>query len=177
MLSIETTLSGKEYRLIRILRAIGNDNRYIIFKNLEKGPVYAADMNGPLKISRPALGKHVRSLINEGLVEQKHVVEGGTAKALYEITDFGTKIIGKIKSFTEDMEALSSEIKSELQEELLDINAQISSTKAILRGLEKRVKNKEISPQDCSSLKSDYDKKLDSLKKREKELKQRLDKK
>ena len=134
-------------------------------------------MNGPLKISRPALGKHVRVLINEGLVEQKHVVERGTAKAVYEITDFGRKIIGKIRSFTEDMEAMTSEINREFQEELLDVNAQISSMKAILRGLEKRVKNNEISPQDYSSLKSDYDKKLDSLKKREKELKQRLDKK
>ena len=71
---------------------------------------------------------------------------------------------------------MTSKINRELQEELLDVNAQISSMKAILRGLEKRVKNNEISPQDYSSLKSDYDKKLDSLKKREKELKQRLDK-
>jgi len=74
------------------------------------------------------------------------------------------------------MEAMTSKINREFQEELLDVNAQISSMKAILRGLEKRVKNNEISPQDYSSLKSDYDKKLDSLKKREKELKQRLDK-
>lgn len=130
-----------------------------------------------MKISRPALGKHVRSLINEGLVEQKHVVERGTAKAVYEITDFGRKILGKIRSFTEDMEAMTSKINRELQEELLDVNAQISSMKVILKGLEKRVKNNEISPQDYSSLKSDYDKKLDSLKKREKELKQRLGKK
>ena len=174
-MSIETTLTGKEYRLIRILRAIGNNNRYIIFKNLEEGPIYAADLNGPLKISRPALGKHVRSLISEGLVEQEHIVEGGTAKAVYEMTDFGKKIIGKIKSFTEDMEVISNEISSELREELLDVNVQISSMKSILRRLEKRVKNNEISPQDYSSLKSDYDNKLDSLKKREKELKQRLD--
>lgn len=130
-----------------------------------------------MKISRPALGKHVRALINEGLVEQKHIVERGTAKAVYEITDFGRKIIGKIRSFTEDMEAMTSKINREFQEELLDVNAQISSMKAILRGLEKRVKNNDISPQDYSSLKSDYDKKLDSLKTREKELKQRLDKK
>jgi translation initiation factor 2B subunit (eIF-2B alpha/beta/delta family) len=75
------------------------------------------------------------------------------------------------------MDAMTSEIKRELQEELLDVNAQISSMKAILRGLEKRVNTNEISTQDYSSLKSDYDKKLDSLKKREKELKQRLDKK
>ena len=129
-----------------------------------------------MKISRPALGKHVRALINEGLVEQKHVVEGGTAKAVYEITDFGRKIIGKIRSFTEDMAVMTSKINRELQEELLDVNAQISSMKAILRGLEKRVKNNEISTQDYSSLKSDYDKKLDSLKKREKEIKQRLEK-
>jgi len=127
-----------------------------------------------LKISRPALGKHVRSLINEGLVEQKHVVEGGTAKAVYEITDFGRKTIGKIRSFTEDVEAMTVETNRELQEELLDVNAQISSVKVILEGLEKRVKNNEISSQDHSSLKSDYDKKLDSLKKREKELKQRV---
>lgn len=65
----------------------------------------------------------------------------------------------------------------ELQEELMDVNAQISSIKAILKGLEKRVKNNEISHQDYLSLKSDYDKKLDSLKKREKEIKQRLDRK
>jgi len=130
-----------------------------------------------LKISRPALGKHVRALINEGLVEQKHVVEGGTAKAVYELTDFGKKIIEKVRSFTEDMEAMTSINNRELQEELMDVNAQISSMKAILRELEKRVKNNEISHQDYLSLKSDYDKKLDSLKKREKELKQRLDKK
>lgn len=72
---------------------------------------------------------------------------------------------------------MTSKINREFQEELLDVNAQISSMKAILRGLEKRVKNNEISPQDYSSLKSDYDKKLDSLMKREKEVKQRLDKK
>jgi len=130
-----------------------------------------------LKISRPALGKHVRALINEGLVEQKHVVEGGTAKAVYELTDFGKKIIVKIRSFTEDMEAMTSINNRELQEELMDVNAQISSIKAILKGLEKRVKNNEISHQDYLSLKSDYDKKLDSLKKRKKERKQRLDRK
>ncbi len=127
-----------------------------------------------MKISRPALGKHVRALINEGLVEQKHVVEGGTAKAVYEITDFGRKTIGKIRSFTEDMEVMTSKINRELQEELLDVNAQISSIKVTIKGLEKRVKNNEISSQDYSSFKSDYDKTLDSLKKREKELKERL---
>jgi predicted ArsR family transcriptional regulator len=130
-----------------------------------------------LKISRPALGKHVRTLINEGLVKQKHVVEGGTAKAVYELTDFGKKIIEKVRSFTEDMEAMTSKIIIEVEEELMEVNVQISSMKAILKGLEKRMNNNEISPQDYSSLKSDYDKKLDSLKKREKELKQRLDKK
>jgi len=110
-------------------------------------------------------------------VEQKHVVEGGTAKAIYELTDFGKKIIEKVRSFTEDMEAITSINNRDLQEELMDVNAQISSIKAILKGLEKRVKNNEISHQDYLSLKSDYDKKLDSLKKREKEIKQRLDKK
>lgn len=110
-------------------------------------------------------------------MKQKHVVEGGTAKAVYELTDFGKKIIEKVRSFTEDMEAMTSKIIIEVEEELMEVNVQISSMKAILKGLEKRMNNNEISPQDYSSLKSDYDKKLDSLKKREKELKQRLDKK
>lgn len=138
---------------------------------------YAADLYEPLKISRPALGKHVRALINEGLVEQKHIIEGGTAKTVYEITDFGKKILGKIQSFTEDMENMTITTSRALQEELMDVNAQISGIKAILRGLEKQMNDNEISSQDYSSIKSEYNKKLDSLKKKEKELKQRLDKK
>jgi DNA-binding MarR family transcriptional regulator len=172
--SIKTTLSGNEYRLIRILRALGNNNRYIIFKNLEDGPRYAATLNEPLKISRPALGKHARRLIVEGLIEQKHVVEGGTAKTVYELTEFGKKIIEDVRNLTDDLGVVRARA---LREELMEVNAQINSMKTILNGLEMRVKNNEISSEDHSILKSDYDKKLDILKKRENEIRLRLENK
>lgn len=173
-MKINTTISKKEYGLMRILRALANENRFIVFKNLQEGQCYATELNGPMKISRPALSKHVRILIKEGLVGKKHVVEGGTAKAVYELTDFGEKIAEKINAFTKDIESITSQINRELHEELMDVNTQINSTKAILKGLEKRVKNKEISPQDHARLKNDYGETLKNLRKRQKELKERL---
>jgi len=163
--------------MVRVLRALANENRFVIFKNLQKGSSYATEMNGPLKISRPALGKHVRILINEGLVEQTHEIERGKAKTVYKLTDFGVNLSERINKLTMDIEAITSQKDMELHENLMDIDAQINSTKAILKGLEKSAKNNEISPQDYSSLKSDYNKQLNLLKKKERELKQRLGKK
>lgn len=176
-MKINTTLSKNEYGLVRILRALANENRFIVFKNLQKGRCYATELNGPLKISRPALGKHVRILINEGLVEQKHVIEGGTAKTVYELTDFGANFAERINKLTMDIEAITSQITRRFHEELLDINTQINSTKAILKGLEKRIKNKELSPQVHTKLKNDYRKTLDTLMKKQRELKERLSEK
>jgi len=173
-LKITTRLSKSEYGLVRILRALANENRFIIFKNLQTGPCYATELNDPLKISRPALGKHVRILSNEGLVEKKHVVERGTAKTVYELTDFGEKIAEKINGFTKDFEVITSQINRELHEELMDVNTQIDSTDMILKGLAKRLKNKEISPQDYDGLKSDYEKTIIRLDKKRNELKEEL---
>ena len=105
------------------------------------------------------------------------MVESGTAKAVYELSDFGKKIREKLKGFAEEMDALTNTIDRDLREALMDVTVQAGSMKSILNGLEKQLKNKEISPQDYSSLKSEYDNKLTSLKKKEKEIKLRLDKK
>lgn len=173
-MKINATLLKKEYGLVKILRALANENRFIIFKNLQKGPCFATELNGPLKISRPALGKHVRILINEELVEQKHVVESGTVKTFYELTDFGRNIAEKINEFTKDIDDVTGQINRDLNEELIDIDAQIISTNRILKGLEKRLKNYQISRQGYESLKSDYVKKLSDLGRRRRELKKRV---
>ena len=173
-MKIDTTLSKKEYGFVRILKALANENRFIIFKNLQNGECYATELSGPLKISRPALGKHVRILIKEGLVEKKHVVEGGTAKTVYELTDFGEKIAGKINGFTKDVEAITSLINREFREELMDIDAQIKSTNAIIKGIKTRFKNEEISSKEYKSLKSDYEERLNKLRKKRNEIKGRL---
>ena len=171
---IDTTLSAKNYRLVRILRALANENRFIVFHNLQRGQFYATKLNNALKISRPALGKHVRILINEGLVEQKHLVEGGTAKTVYELTDFGSKIAERINRLSDGIGALTSQITRELNEELTEVNTQINSTETILKDLENSLKNKEISSKDYSSLKTDYEKTLSKLKKEQTKLKERL---
>lgn len=173
-MEFETTLSANDYRLVRILRALANENRFIILHNLQRGPLYATELNIALKISRPALGKHVRILIKEGLAEQKHVVEGGTAKTVYELTDFGSKISERVNGLTEGIGDLKSQITSELREKLTEVNIQIKSIDEILKGIETRFKNKEITSKDYSSLKSDYEKTLTSLKKRQKALRERV---
>ena len=176
-MEIETALSANDYRLVRVLRALANENRFIIFHNLQRGPFYATELNSALNISRPALGKHVRILIKEGLVEQKHVVKGGTAKTVYGLTDFGSKISERINGLTEGIGDLTIQITKELDEKLTEVNIQINSTETILKNLENRLKNKEIPSKDYSSLKTDYEKTLSKLKKEQKELKERLRKK
>lgn len=173
-MAIDTILSANNYRLVRILRALANENRFIIFKNLQKGSFYAIELNDALKISRPALGKHVRILINEGLVEQKHIVKGGTVNTIYDLTDFGIKIAEKLNGLTEGIGDLTSHITRERREELTEINTQINSTETVLKGLENRLKNKEISQQDYQGLKSDYEEAIKKLLNRRNELKKRL---
>jgi len=173
-LKINTVLLKNEYGLVRILRALANENRFIVFKNLQMGPCFATELNGPLNISRPALGKHVRVLINEELVEQKHVVESGTVKTIYELTDFGRNIAEKINEFTKDIEDVTSKIHMKLSEDLMVIDAQINSTREILKGLEKRLKNYKISRHVYDSLKSDYEKKISDLGRRRREMKKRF---
>ena len=170
-MKLTKVLSKHEYRWVRLLRALANENRFIIFKTLQKNPQYATELNTALGISRPALGKHVRILIREGLVEQKYVFEKGTAKAVYELTVFGTKIAEGMKEFMENVEDISKEVVKTYRGELMDVNAQISSTYSILKGLEKKMKNKEISFQDYRTLKADYEKKINLLQKRRNKLK------
>jgi predicted transcriptional regulator len=175
LLNITTTISGNEYRLTRLLRALGNENRLLIFKNLQNGQCYATELSNALKISRPALGKHVRVLIGEKLAEQNHVVENGSAKAIYELTDFGEKIAVKINALTEDIEAITNQIVNELHSECMDVNAQINSSNKVLKDIKKKLKNKEISYQDYEYLKKDYEKKIKELKKRRDELNNKLE--
>lgn len=172
-MKINTALSKNEYGLVRILRALANENRFIVFKNLQMGPCFATELNGPLNISRPALGKHVRILRNEKLVEQKHVVESGTVKTIYELTDFGRNIADKINEFTEDIEDVTSKMHLKFSEDLMVIEAQINSTREILKGLEKRLMSKKISRHVYDSLKSDYEKKIVDLGRRRREMKMR----
>ncbi len=115
-------------------------------------------------------------MIDVGLVEQEHVVESGTAKAVFELSDFGKAISEKLRGFTEEMGGITNNIDRDLREALMDVAVQTNSMKSILKGLDKRVKNNEISPQDYSNIKEDYTQKLKSLKKRENEIKQRLEK-
>lgn len=171
---INTILSGNEYRLVRLLRALANENRLLIFKNLQKGWCYATKLNEAIKISRPALGKHVRILIGEKLVEQNYVIENGTGRATYKLTDFGEKIAKKMNSLSDDIELIANQIVNELQEELMDVNAQINSSNKVLKELEKRLKKKEISKQDYDNLKVDYEEKINELKKRRRELQNEL---
>lgn len=173
-MAINATLSVNEYRLVRLLRALSNENRLIIFKNLQDGRCYATELSNALKISRPALGKHVGILIGEGIVEQNHVIENGAAKAIYELTDFGKKIVEKLNALTNDVESITTQITNELQEELMDVNAQISSSNKVLKELEKRMKKKDMPGHDYENLKVEYEKKIDELKKRRRELQNKL---
>jgi len=173
-LPIKSSLSGNEYRFMRLLRALGNENRFILFKNLQKGQCYATELSNVLKISRPALGKHVGILIGEGLVEQNHVIEHGAAKAVYELSSLGESIAKKMNMLTDDIESITAQIVKEMREELMDINAQINGSKNVLKELERKLDKKEISNQDYESLKAEYNKSLDELKVRKLELENNL---
>jgi DNA-binding HxlR family transcriptional regulator len=173
-LTITTTLSSNEYGLVRILRALANENRFIVFKNLQNDRHFATKLNAALNISRPALAKHVRILRDVKLVEQTHDVETGTVKTVYELTDFGKKIGEKIRGLTTDIEDISRQIKRDLNAELIDVNAHIRSTDLIVKGLEQRRKNKAITFREYEVLKSEYEHKRDDMQRRRQDLQKRL---
>lgn len=56
----------------------------------------------------------------------------------------------------------------------MDVNAQISSSNKVLKELEKRMKKKDMPGHDYENLKVEYEKKIDELKKRRRELQNKL---
>ena len=167
-------LSSNEYGLVRILRALANENRFIVFKNLQEDRQYAADLNAALSISRPALAKHVRILREVRLVEQTHDMETGRVKTAYILTEFGRKIGEQIQGLTTAIGDISRQITRDLQEELIDVNAQIRSTEIVLRGLEQRRKNQAITSQEYEELTAEYKQKRDDMRRRQRDLQRRL---
>ena len=138
-------LSEREYRLVGILRALGEEKRFLILKNLKVGPRYASELSDALKISRAALEKHVRKLSHVNLVNKKLLMEGGRAKAKFELTDFAKSIAKEIEGIVTDISKVEAHLVNERYREMLtEVTTQIESIVAIMKRLEDRLRNEEI---------------------------------
>ena len=173
-MKITTSLSSNEYGLVRLLRALANENRFIVFKNLQSDRHYATDLNAALNISRPALTKHIRILRDVKLIEQTHDVDTGTVKTVYELTDFGRKIGEKIQGLTADIEDISRQITRDLREQLVDVTAHIRSIEVTLKGLAQRWQAQAITPGEYEDLKAGYERQREEMRERRRDLQRRL---
>lgn len=171
-MTIDAILSPSEYGLVRMFRALANENRFIAFNNLRlKTTCYEAELSEALKISRPALSKHVRILMRERLVEQEHIVESGTVKARYKLTEYGEQIAKKVIDFEQDIKTIVNEVTKAFQAELMDITLQIESITRTLSDLKTRFSTRKITSTHYENIKADYETKLKSLRRRRRELK------
>lgn len=174
MVRVISELSESEYRLVRTLRALGEEKRFLIFKNLRTGPCYAGGLTNALKISRAALEKHVRRLIQAKLVKKKLLIEGGRTKAIFELTDFARSIAEEIEGIIIDIGEVEARLVDELKEGLTEVTAQMESIVVIMRGLEDRLRNGEISPEDYDRLKSRYERQRSELRSKADRLRKKL---
>ncbi|MBS7629588.1 winged helix-turn-helix transcriptional regulator [Candidatus Bathyarchaeota archaeon] len=156
-------IEPEELRLTEVFRALGEVKRFLIFKNLRVGPCYADELVELLGISRPALGKHMRVLIDAGLARLKYTIEDGKTKARLELTDISSKMATLVDEMVSGIikDILSRE--KTLKAELVEAEIQYVSTKATLESLEKKHKEGSISEEEYVRLRTLYEGQLKRL--------------
>jgi len=78
--------------LVDIPRAVADETRFAILKQLKKGEICACKLPDLTRNSQPNVSKHLRVLLDAGLVT---VREDGT-KRLYSLSDKGGRVLSDI---------------------------------------------------------------------------------
>jgi len=167
-------LSEREYYCVHILKALGEEKRFLILKNLRSGECYAHELADAFKISRAALEKHVRILIQSGLVEKRFLLEEGRAKTVLKITPFAKDVLQDIDSIVSKTSKVEEERLDELKSQLTELTTQINSLKLTLRRLHDRYSRNEIEEKLYRELRSRYEKELEALLKKAEKIRKRV---
>ena len=75
----------------RVLDALGDPTRRLVFKRLRKGTRSVRELADGMEVSRPAVSQHLRVLQNAGLVAPR--IEG--TRRLYAIDTRGLEVLRK----------------------------------------------------------------------------------
>lgn len=152
-------MSEQEYNLVKVLDALGEEKRFLIFKNLRvNGACYADELSDTLKISRAALEKHVRRLVNTNLVNKKYIVEGGKARARLVST-----LLSKDVTFCLDDLLKRTDLGTSLQEKGAEVRARVKAIRAVLSKLERRLKSGEIDQAEYRRFRQEYEAEMEQL--------------
>jgi len=155
-------LTEREYNLVRLLDALGEEKRFLIFKNLQiDGSCYAEELADALMISRAATDKHARRLIETGLVKKKFVVEGGKARA--RLTP--TLLARDVNACLEELIRRTG-LGASHQEKAAEARARIRAIKAVLNKLERRLRSGEISHASYERFRQEYEDEMMRLEER-----------
>jgi len=167
-------LSEREYYCVQILKALGEEKRFLILKNLRLRECYAHELADAFKISRAALEKHVRILIQSDLVEKRFLLEEGRAKTVLKVTAFAKDILRDIDSIVSKTVKVEEKRFDELKSQLTEITTQINSLKLTLQKLYDRYSRREIEEKLYRELRSKYEKELTTLLKKAEKIRKRV---
>jgi len=152
-------LSELEYRLIRVLDALGEEKRFLIFRNLlMSGSCFAEELSDVLKISRAALEKHVRRLSSANLINKRFVVEGGKARAKLVPTFLSKDVMECLDDLLKQ-----TDLGTSLQEKAAEARSRVKAIKAVLNKLERRLEAGEIGEAEYRQFRDRYEAEMEQL--------------
>ena len=157
-------LGSKEYGMIRVLRSLADEKRYMILKTLKDDSIWAENLYEPLGISRPALNKHIRILKNTKLLTENYLTDEGKIKVKYSITDYGSKIL---KIFNDSLLPTINQVDvvTTLKLELYEAEMERDSVAKTIDRIKEKFTQGKITKEQYRNFKQQYESKLSRLSK------------
>jgi DNA-binding HxlR family transcriptional regulator len=91
----------KKENMLEIFRALANSYRLQIVELLYEKERRPHEFENELEMTRGGLERHLKQLVDCGLVEKENFIEAGRAKVKYSLSEESREFYGKTKRMTE----------------------------------------------------------------------------
>lgn len=87
--------------MLEVVHTLTSEQKLRIFNMLDY-PRAPESLANDLRITRQAVDKHLRDMLQYGLVRKRHITDSGRQKVMFETSDLGKYFYGRIQSLVDD---------------------------------------------------------------------------
>lgn len=141
--------------MLEIFRALGNPYRLKIIELLYERERRPHEFENELEMTRGGLERHLKQLIDCGLIEKENFIESGRAKVKYSLSEESKEFFVKTKRFTEKF-LRSRRTPQDKREKIRILETRIKTLYESIEEVNRLHKDSQISEKEFITIKEGY---------------------